>query len=66
LVYSNAAAIITTIPALPAYIELSDEAAPMKFAGIVDVSFALLLALDAPVEDELVPTAVGPARVVLL
>jgi len=33
--YSNAAAIIITNPALPAYIGLNDEAAPIKFAGIV-------------------------------
>lgn len=60
--YSNAAAIMMTIPALPAYIELSDEAAPMKFAGTVDEACVLLALNDATVEDVAVPTA----RVVLL
>jgi len=35
-VYRNAAAIMTITPAPPAYIELRDDAAPMKFEGIVD------------------------------
>ena len=56
---------MTTIPALPAYIELSDEAAPMKFAGIVDEALAVLL-LDADVVPAPFPAAVGPAVVVLL
>lgn len=64
--YSNAAAIITTNPALPAYIELSEEAAPMKFAGTVDDALAVLLDIDATVVVALVPTTVGPVRVVLL
>jgi len=34
--YRNAAAIITTTPAPPAYMELRDGAAPMKFEGIVE------------------------------
>lgn len=38
----------------------------MKFEGIVDVAFALLLALDAPVVNAPVPTAVVPALEVLL
>ena len=64
--YSNAAAIMTTNPALPAYIELSEEAAPMKFAGIVDDALAVLLETDATVVVALVLTTVGPVRVVLL
>lgn len=57
------------MPALPAYIELSDEAAPMKFAGMVDVAFALPtvpLSPNAVVVVEPVPTAVGAALMVLL
>ena len=44
----------------------SDEAAPMKFAGIVEVAVAEVVAPDASPVAELVPTAVGRARVVLL
>jgi len=65
--YSIAAAIITTKPALPAYMPFSDEAAPMKFAGIVEVAFAEVVTPDASaVVLAPVPTAVGPAIVVLL
>jgi hypothetical protein len=64
--YSNAAAIITTHPALPAYMPFSDEAAPIKFDGIVEVACAVLLTPEASVVLEPVPTAVGPAAVVLL
>lgn len=75
--YSNAAAIMTITPALPAYTELSDEAAPMKFVGIVEEGVALALALalamalalsrtvGAVVGKDPVPIAVGPAVVVL-
>jgi len=59
---------MTKTPALPAYIELSDEAAPMKLAGIVEEGVELVLMPDeAYVADVPVPTAaVGPAAVVLL
>jgi hypothetical protein len=32
--YNNAAAIMTTTPALPAYMPFKLDAAPMKFAGM--------------------------------
>lgn len=66
IIYRNAAAIITKTPALPAYIELSDEAAPMKFAGIVEEGVELVLTkVGATVVLDPVPTAVGPAVVLL-
>ena len=59
--YSNAAAIITTIPTPPAYAPFKLLAAPMKFAGIVVVAFAdgEDVICDAPVP-------VGPVDMVLL
>jgi len=62
--YSNAAAIMTNTPALPAYMELSDEAAPMKFAGIVEEGVDELRSVGATVVLDPVP-AVGPAEVLL-
>lgn len=66
IIYSKAAAIMTKTPALPAYIELSDEAAPMKFAGRVEDGVELVLRMvGATVVLDPVPTAVGPTVVLL-
>ena len=54
---------MTTIPALPAYRELSDEAAPM--AEVCDGAAPVPLGLERVVVEP-VPTAVGPAAVVVL
>jgi hypothetical protein len=54
---------MTNTPAPPAYMELSDEAAPMKFAGIVEEGVVELRTVGATVWDP-VP-AVGPAVVLL-
>jgi len=62
---------MTKTPALPAYIELSDEAAPMKLDGIVEdgaVPALVLMNVGAYVDVvpiAVVPTAVGPAVVLL-
>lgn len=58
---------MTITPALPAYIELRDEAAPMKFEGMVEEGVELVLSwVGAPaLPEDPVPIAVGPAVVLL-
>jgi len=73
-IYRNAAATMTSMPALPAYMEFNDEAAPMKLLGMDvvaapgDVAAGVLLPMRVGVVVilEVVPTAVGPAKVVVL
>jgi hypothetical protein len=62
LAYRKAAATMITTPALPAYMELSDEAALM--AEVCDGAAPVPLGLERVVEP--VPTAVGPTMVLLL
>jgi len=67
--YNNAATIMTITPAPPAYTELSEDAAPMKFEGIVETGTEVLgLTLVGAEETlaEVVPATVGPALEVLL
>lgn len=59
---------MTSIPALPAYRELSDEAAPMWEVWEAAAPVVWLAPVPVPAADvvrEVVPTAVGPGTVEL-